>query len=347
MGNSMINSESIAKLAGVSRSTVSRVINNYPNVPKKTRDHILKIIEEYNYSPNISAQALKGKRTNTIGLFFISSGAVTENLLNSYYIAAVIENAAMHGYHVLSYIISDTSDEATRKTVKDVFRQQRVDAGIFKGVAGSEPLLEELVAEGFLVGVVDYDFNGRNEENLVITNYECVRTATNVVDYVVGLNHRKIAVLCGDPNKFSGVQRNKGFSIGIDKNISNIDKYWIIPGTFSKESGYKQMKNFLENATELPTVVCASNDSVAFGAINAINEFGLKVPDDISVIGIDDHILSQYIKPPLTTFKVDFAEIYRVVTVALIEAIEKGGNTLPVGLEYETRLIERESCRRI
>lgn len=346
MSNSMINSESIAKLAGVSRSTVSRVINNYPNVPKKTRDHILRIIEEYNYSPNISAQALKGKRTNTIGLFFISSGAVTENLLNTYYIAAVIENAARYGYHVLSYIITDTSDEATIKTVKDVFRQQRIDAGIFKGVAGSEPLLEELIMEGFLIGAVDYDFKGRNEKNLVIANYECVRTAANAVDYVVGLNHRKIAIINGDPIMHSGIQRNKGFLMGIEKNILNIDKYWIIPGVFSKESGYKQMKNFLENATELPTAVCAANDSVAFGAINALNEFGLKIPDDISIIGIDDHILSQYSKPSLTTFKVDFAEIYRAVTVALIEAIEKD-EMLPVGLEYETRLIERESCKRM
>lgn len=346
MGNSMINSTNIAKLAGVSRSTVSRVINNYSNVPPKTRDHVLRIIDEYGYSPNISAQALKGKKTNTIGLFFISSGAVTDNLLNSYYIAAVIENAAAYGYHVLSYIIQDTSDETTIKTVKDIFRQQRVDAGIFKGVAKHEPLIEELIMEGFLIGVVDHDFKGRNEKNLIIANYECIGTATNVIDYIVGLGHRRIAIINGDPNMYSGIQRNKGFAIGIEKNISNIDKYWSIPGIFSKESGYEQMKKFLKNADELPTAVCAANDSVAFGAIKALNEFNLKIPDDISVIGIDDHILSQYTKPSLTTFKVDFAEIYKAIIMALIKAIENGENKQPVRFEYGTRLIERESCAR-
>lgn len=346
MANSVINSEYIAKKAGVSRSTVSRVINDYPNVPKKTRDRILKIIEEYNYSPNISARVLKGKGINTIGMFFISSGAVTDNLLNTYYIASVIENAAMYGYHVLSYIIQDTSDETTIKNVKDIFRQQRVDAGIFKGIAESEPLLEELIEEGFLVGAIDYDFKNRNEKNLVIANYECLITAMNAVDYVVGLNHRKIAIMNGDANMHSGVQRNKGFQMGIEKNISSIDKYWTIPGVFSKDSGYEQMKSFLKNANELPTAVCASNDSVAFGAINALEEFGLKVPDDISVIGIDDHILSRYSKPALTTLKVNFREIYRIVTTKLIEIIEKGDNIPPVRVEYDTLLIERESCKK-
>lgn len=347
MGNSVINSEYIAKKAGVSRSTVSRVINGYPNVPKKTRDRILKIIEEYNYSPNISAQVLKGKSMNTIGMFFIPSGAVTDNLLNTYYIASVIENAAMYGYHVLSYIIRDTSDEATIKAVKDVFRQHRIDAGIFKGISSSEPLLEELVEEGFLVGVIDYDFKDRDEKNLVIVNYECLMTAMNAVDYVVGLNHRKIAVMNGDTNMYSGVQRNTGFQMGIEKNISKIDKYWTIPGVFSKSSGYEQMKNFLKNASELPTAVCASNDSVAFGAIDALTEYGLKVPDDISVIGIDDHVLSRYTTPALTTLKVNFRDIYKVVTTKLIEIIENGDSIPPVRVEFDSLLIERESCRRI
>lgn len=307
----------------------------------------MRIINEYNYSPNISAQVLKGKKTNTIGLFFITSGSVTDNLLSAYYIASVIENAAAYGYYVLSYLIKDTSDKETKRSVKDIFNQSRIDGGIFKGVAKHEPLLEELILEGFLVAVMDLDFKGRNEKNLIIANHESINTAMNAVDYMVSLNHRKIAILCGDSNIFSGVQRNKGFLQGIEKNRSKIDKYWTIPGVFSKESGYKQMKSFLENASELPTAICAANDSIAFGAIEALNEFGLKVPDDVSVIGIDDHILSRYSKPSLTTFKIGFDEIFREVTISLIKAIEGNGPEQPVRLEYGTKLIERESCRKI
>lgn len=343
----MIDSKHIAEIAGLSRSTVSRVINNYPNVPEKTKERVLNIIKEYNYTPNLSAQALKGKKTNTIGMFFFTNGVITDNLLNSFYIASVIENAALYGYHVLSYIIRDTSNEDTIKTVKDVFRQQRIDGGIFKGMAKFEPLLEELIEEGFFISTIDLDFKGRDEKNLCIVNFECEKTATNSIDYVVGLNHRKIAVLNGNTEILSGIQRNNGFLKGIEKNRSKIDKYWIIPGAFSRDSGHEQMRELLKSSAELPTAICAANDSIAFGAITAINEFGLKVPYDISVIGIDDHILSQYFTPPLTTFKIDFSEMYKNATLSLIALIEHRKQKQPVRLEYESRLVERDSCRAI
>ncbi len=342
-----INSSQIAKLAGVSRSTVSRVINNYNNVPQETREKILEVIKQYNYYPNISAQVLKGKRTNTIGLFMISGNLITDNLLNNYSVAAVIENAAQRGYHVLSYIINDTRDTDTIQNVKEVFHQRRIDGGIFKGGANHEPLIEELIAEGFLIGIIDQDLPGRMETNRMVFNFESKKTAENAIDYVVGLNHRKIAIINGDLNKYSGMQKYQGFLNGLEKNSSEIEKYWIIQGEFNKGSGYAGMSKFLKGAAEIPTAVCAANDSIAFGAIEAINEFGLKVPDDISVTGIDDHILSQYYKPPLTTFRVDFGEIYRKLTLSTIEAIERGVNEKFIKIEYDTTFIERESCRRI
>lgn len=347
MLKSTINSAQIAKLAGVSRSTVSRVINNYSNVPQETREKVLEVIKQYNYYPNISARVLKGKKTNTIGLFMISGNVITDNLLNNYSIASVIENAALYGYHVLSYIINDTKDPETIHNVKEIFHQGRIDGAIIKGGANHEPLIEELIAEGFLICVIDQDLPGRTEKNRMVFNFESEKTAENAVDYVVGLNHRKIAVINGNLNKYSGIKKYQGFLRGIEKNSSKIEKHWLIQGEFNKGSGYAGMSKLLKSASELPTAVCAANDSIAFGAIEAINEYGLKVPEDISVIGIDDHILSRYFKPSLTTFKVDFGKLNHEATASLIKAIEQGTNEKFIKVEYDTAFIERESCRKI
>ena len=100
----------IARLAGVSRSTVSRVINNYSNVPPETRDKVMRMIEQYHYVPNASAQVLAGKRTRTIGLFMIEAGHVASDILTNMLIASVIENASSLGYYVLTHIIRDSGE---------------------------------------------------------------------------------------------------------------------------------------------------------------------------------------------------------------------------------------------
>ena len=116
-----INSIEVARLAGVSRSTVSRVINNYANVPNETREKVMKVIQQYNYFPNVSAQVLAGKRARTIGLFLIAPGHVSSDILTNMLIVSVIEHASACGYYVLTHIIRDAKDTETVKNVKEIF----------------------------------------------------------------------------------------------------------------------------------------------------------------------------------------------------------------------------------
>ncbi|MBP1995982.1 LacI family DNA-binding transcriptional regulator [Paenibacillus eucommiae] len=342
-----INSEEIAKLAHVSRSTVSRVINNYPNVPKKTREKVMKVIEEYNYVPNLSAQILAGKKTKTIGLFFINRGHVSEETSANSLITSVIENASALGYYVLTNIIGDTNYTESIKGVKEVFLQRRIDGGIFIGCANHEPMVEELIAEGFIVGIVDQVLPGRNEPNRIVYNFNNEEAAVQAVDYFVGLNHKKIGIINGDMKKSSANFKYKGFLIGMEKHGLQVNDKWIMPGHYEK-GGYQAITDLLANSSEsdLPTAIFASNDNIAYGALRALQDNNIKVPDEISIIGLNDQMLSAHLRPALSTFRANFGLMMQQITQKVIEKIEEGIGTEFIKVSLDLHFIERESCRK-
>lgn len=347
MKKSEINSTEIAKLAGVSRSTVSRVINDYPNVPEKTKEKVMKIIQQYNYYPNLSAQVLAGKRTRTIGLFLIDSGHVSTDMISSLLIARVIESASLLGYYVLTHIIRDTGDKEAIRTVKESFYQKRIDGGIFIGAANYEPFLEQLIAEGFIIAILDQDLPGHNESNRLVINFDNETGGEQAIDYLVSLNHKRIGVIKGDLERFSGPAKFQGYKNAMIKHNLQLVDNWIISGDFNEASGYKAVYDLIRiNGSDLPTAIFTANDNVAFGAIRALNELGIRVPEDISIIGFDDHALSSRFKPALTTIHVDFELLMHKLTSALIDRIEKDTKVFKQ-LMVGTSLVIRDSCREI
>lgn len=330
----------------MSRSTVSRVINNYPNVPEETRKKVMDVIKKYNYYPNISAQILAGKNTNTIGLFWVSNGKITEDYLSNFFIVSVIENAARYGFLVLTVVLSNLSDEKNINLVKEVFYQGRIDGGIFIGCKNYEPIIEDLISEGYKIGLLDHYAEGHNEPNRIIVNFDD-ETAEKAIDYIVRLNHRKIALIHGDLNRYNGKQKYEGFLRGLKKHNIMIRDEWQGFTDFSTNAGYNEMKKILESSSDFPTAVCCANDNIAFGAMKAIFEKGLKIPYDISIIGIDDHMLSSLVKPSLTTFRVDFSLMIKTLTENVIKVINNESNGQFLYVQYGSKLIERESCRKI
>ncbi|WP_438347493.1 LacI family DNA-binding transcriptional regulator [Paenibacillus sp. FA6] len=346
MKNTEINSTEIARLAGVSRSTVSRVINNYPNVPTKTREKVMQVIEKYQYVPNLSAQIMAGKRTRTIGLFLKSTGLVSNDMLTNMLITRVIESASLRGYYVLTHIMRTKTDEEEARIVKETFQQRRIDGGIFIGAANHEPLIEELIGEGYLVGIVDQNSLGRTESNRIVSNFDNITGMRLGVDYLVSMNHRKIAFIKGDPLRWSGPEKYEGFMQAMAAHYLPVNGEWIIPGDFSEEGGYRATKEWLGTVSELPTAIFSVNDSVAFGALRALNEAGIQVPEQISLLGFDDHVLSSRINPALTTIHVDFYEMMENLTDAMIQSIEKGPQQFQKFIA-KTSLVVRDSCRAI
>jgi LacI family transcriptional regulator len=343
--NSKIKSDEIARLAGVSRSTVSRVINNYSNVPAETRDKVMKVVEQHNYFPSVSAQVLAGKRVHTIGLFLIEPGNVSGDSLTNMLLVSVIENASEHGYYILTHIIRDTKDADTVKSVKEIFFQNRIDGGIFIGAAISEPLIEELIAEGFIVGVVDQKHLEFPQPNRVVANFNNDSGMKQAVAYLAGLGHNRIGVINGDMKRLSGQTKYEGFKKAMRMCNLHVNPDWVLPGDFNERSGYDTIHTLLRNTNDLPTAMIAANDSVAFGAIRALKEHGLQVPEDMSVIGFDDHVLSEKHHPALTTIRVDFSDMLKQLTANLIAKIERDTTDIKE-ITLDCSLVVRDSCRR-
>lgn len=341
-----MNSVEIARLAGVSRSTVSRVINNYTNVPEKTRDKVMKVIKQYNYFPNVSAQVLAGKRARTIGLFLVAPGHVSSDILTNMMIVSVIEDASAYGYYVLTHIIRDAKDAETIKNVKEIFFQRRIDGGIFIGAATHEPFIEELIDEGFIVGVVDQVHPEASQSNRIVTNFNNESGMKQAVAYLTGLGHTKIGVINGDMNRLSGPTKYEGFLKAMKLCGLEVNPDWVLAGSFHEQSGYESIHAFLRTEGERPTAIIAANDSVAFGAIRALKENGLLVPDDMSIIGFDDHALSEKHHPALTTVRVEFSDMLKQLTSILITKIEHPTDDIRQ-ITLDCSLVIRNSCKRV
>lgn len=341
-----INSIEVARLAGVSRSTVSRVINNYSNVPQKTREKVMKAIKELNYFPNVSAQMLAGKKSRTIGLFMVSSGEIAVDVLTNMMIVSVIENASDLNYYVLTYIIRDVSDEAAINNVREIFYQRRIDGGIFIGTKQDEPFVDELIAEGFIVGIFDQEHTGTPAPNRIVANFNNESGMKQAIAYLLGLGHRQIGLINGDRSRLSGMAKYEGFHGAMRQHGLEIQPDWIIDGDFTEEAGYNAIKELLQRAEQIPTAIIAANDSVAFGAVRALREHGMKVPEHMSIIGFDDHVLSEKHSPPLTTVRVDFKHLFKELMQAVIEQIEQQSDSIKE-VRYDCTLIIRDSCRRL
>lgn len=338
-----INSTEIAKLAGVSRSTVSRVINNYPNVPEKTREKVLKVIKENNYYPNLFGQVLAGRKTETIVLITIDDGVISNDAIHSYLITRVIETAANYGYYVLTMVIRDSKSQASKDKIKEVFHQRRVDGGIVIGVNKTEEFVEELIKEGLILGILDQEPSPEGESNRITYRFPNKQAGAIATEYLVRLNHKNIGIINGNMDRLAGIQRYEGFADVMKKYNLPVRQEWVLQGDFNQQSGYNAMLHLLASGAELPTAIFAANDSVALGALKALKEFSISVPEDISIIGVDNHLLSAYSTPALTTVKVDFEEIIESLTVHVIKAIT--GEKIDKVPKMELELLIRDSCR--
>ena len=341
-----LNSNDIAKLAGVSRSTVSRVINGYSNVPEDTKKRVMKIIKENHYYPLFSGQLLTGKQTNTIGFFWVTSGDIARDALSSSYFAHIIDAAAANGYLVLSCIVPNLTEKKHINYVRRIFMQGRIDAGIFIGINNNEPLITEIIESGKIVGLFDYYHKNENFKNCITVNFDR-SSGEKSIDYLYSLGHTKIGITDGDMARFSSVQRHESFLKGMMKHNIPIQNKWLRFGGITNDSGYEAANDLFNScADDLPTAMCANNDAVAFGIYRACKERGLKIPEDISIIGIDGHPNGLFSYPALTTIQFDFKEMFSSLVSRVIGAINQEENV--ASNEYICgELVERQSCKNL
>lgn len=338
-----ISSNDIARLAGVSRSTVSRVINGYSNVPPETYERVMKVVKEHHYYPQVSARALSGKSTNTIGLFWVGRRSqMAYNLLTSSFFMHIVDAAAERGYLVLASFVDDLVEKANIRNVRKIYMEGRIDAGIFIGVSNTEPLLDELVELDKIVGVFDYYHEDEDQPHRISSNFER-DSGEAVIDYLYSLGHRKIAIIDGDLSRLSCIHRHESYMRGMLKHRLPLKNKWMAYGGIVKETGYPAAKRLLEGCLDdLPTAICANNDDVAFGVYQACAELGLRIPQDISVVGMDCQPSGENSSPPLTSFYYDFQQLFASLTNRVIDCIEGKPDVLQADFT-PGRLVVRDS----
>lgn len=345
-----LNSTEVARLAGVSRATVSRVINNRESVTKETREKVMSIIEQFGYVPDINGQLLTGKTPNTIGLFMAFSelyrdSVREEDIHVSLMMKQIITTAAYMNYFVLTHIEYHAEQPDSKKRIKDMFLQKRISGGIFIGFSDHYDLIDELVRDGYVIGVMDADISQNQQPNYIVVNQPS-NLAARAVDYLVSLGHRNIMAMHGNPKRYMGRMREDSFNEAIRRH--GIEPWPIqLHSDFDQTGGYQSMQKYLASTkNDIPTAVVCANDDVAMGVIKALNEYMIRIPQDVSVIGSDDILLSKYVTPPLTTFHVDFYTLVGRLTQKVIDCLSKPFTTQHTEI-FGAALVERDSCRKI
>jgi LacI family transcriptional regulator len=326
----------VASRAGVSPTTVSHVINNTRFVSADARQRVLDAMAELNYRPNVLARSLRRGETRTLGLILPDSA-------NPFFaeIARAIEDSAFrNGYNV---ILGNSENELTKEQVYvDVLVNKQVDGLIFVATGDHSPSLEQLVRDGLPVVVVDRRLTGLDVDTVLTDNLQGGLTATR---YLLDLGHRRIACITGPSNLTPSAERVIGYRQALQERSLPVDESLIRKGDFHPHSGYLTVSQLLHSAPR-PTAFLICNDMMAIGALRALAEAGLQVPQDCSLVGYDDIELASYVTPPLTTIRQDKNAMADAAVQLLLERIADPG--LPARTRIlPIRLVERQSTRRI
>jgi LacI family transcriptional regulator len=333
-----VTSRDVAERAGVSRTTVSFVLNEVEGVriSKETRQRVLDAAQELGYVPNAVAQALASRRTRIIGLVFSRSyHHLTSDDFLLQIVDGLLDVVRQHGIRLLLDSIENL-DQAD--AYLNLARAKRIDGVVLSLPRSDDIELRTLVEEGFPVVLI-----GRLPDldicSVDVDNRTAARTA---VEHLLSLGHTRIGCITnGAPSFIAASDRLLGYQEALATADIPCDETLVRYGNYSPESGFEAMTSLLQEP-DLPTAVFVASDVVAFGAMAAIQEHKLKIPDDIAVVGLDDIPLSRFFYPPLTTVRLPAAELGRKAGELLFDLIlrqvEPGRQVL-----LETELVVRAS----
>jgi LacI family transcriptional regulator len=329
--------QDVARAAGVSTSTVSHVLNETRPVNADTRQRVLDAMAALDYRPNRLARSLRNRRTNTLGVLLPNSA-------NPFFAQILLGIEAACFEHDYNVILGNANDDARREMAYlDVLVSKQVDGILLVSTGAYRKALDLLAPRGVPVVMVDRSpaevYEGWQIDAVYTDNEEGGRQAT---DYLIQSGHRRIACIGGPALLTSGAGRVIGYRLALERAHLPVDETLILEGDFEHEGGYQAGKALL-NLPEPPTAIFACNDLMAVGVLYAASEAGVRVPDELSVIGFDDIPLASYTVPRLTTVTQQASLLGRAgVDLMLARLKERSRPTqhrcLPV------TLTERASC---
>ena len=335
----MVSMKDIAQECGVSVATVSKALNGQQDISEQTRQRIFEAVKEMGYTANSAARALKTNRTYNLGILFID--LQNHGFMHEYFAATLnsfrIESERC-GYDI-TFINSNVGHQNTSYLQHAMYR--RLDGVAVICADYQDPLVQELIYSDIPVVTLDHAFY--NRAAVLSDNMNGLET---LVHYVYGRGHRRIAYIYGNPTAVTE-NRLRGFYRACEAlELKVPDEYLTECEYHEPASCYRATKQLLA-LPEPPTCILFSDDYTWLGGMNAIREAGLRIPEDISVVGYDGVHLAQALNPPLTTWQQNTEELGRLAASMLIERIEHPRTAAPEHVVVTGRLLKGGTVSRL
>jgi LacI family transcriptional regulator len=313
-----VTSKDIARRLSISQSTVSRALRGDPRVSAETKARILEAARQMEYTPNLAARSLITRRTGTIGL-------IVSDITNPFYpeLLGVLHNEfALAGYRTV--LFNERTDAPLERHVADLVNGAAVDGLVYVSATLGMPL------PGSGTGRIPVVLVNRYVEGDAVDTVVCDNRSGGraVAEAMLDLGHRRVALISGPENATTRRDREQGFREGLESRGDELDDTLRRVGQFSHHSGYQWGLDLLASRTR-PSAIFAANDLIAFGALDAARRIGIRVPDDLSVVGFDDIDMAGWEAFNLTTVKQPLGKMGREAVGLLLERIAAAEDAVP------------------
>jgi LacI family transcriptional regulator len=332
--------EDVARLAGVSRSTVSRVINDHPNVRQETKERVWQAVRESGYQPNVVARSLVTNRTQIIGV--VISESVTTLFTDPFFpllLRGATEACNAHQYQLMLSLLTTRADE--EEMYQRVMRNGYLDGVIVASTSLDDPLIASLLRDR-----VPFITVGRYpDERVHYVDADNVGGARMAVEHLIRLGHRRIATITGRLDMAAGQDRLEGYRQTLQAHRISVEDELIVEGDFTEGSGTMGMQRLLPAS---PSAVFVASDTMAVGAVKALRQAGRRIPEDIALVGFDDIPLASAIEPGLTTVRQPIERSGSMAVEVLLSILQDSSESrekAPIHrIVLPTELVIRDSC---
>lgn len=323
----------VAGLAGVGVGTVSRVLNNEPNVSEKKRKLILEAIEKLDYSPNIYARGLSGQKSYVLGLFCDDP--------RGDYVSGIVRGALLSckelNYHLIVEIIG--SEHSTDDLNTFLKRTQLDGAIVLSPLCDDKALLNVFDKNKVSIARISSHLPYPRAVDVGIDDYQA---AYEMTEYLLSLGHKKIGFVKGDPDHGGANDRYNAYMSALESANISYRPSFVKQGYYSYDSGILCARELL-SGSDRPTAIFASNDEMAAAILSVAREFGIKVPGELSIAGFDDGSISQRVWPPITTIRQPVEALARAAVEGLIDGAKHDSLAQDRKVKLDFELIKRAS----
>lgn len=335
----VVTIKDVAKMANVAPSTVSRVIANNPRISEKTKARVREVMEQLGYYPNFQARSLAAKSTKSIGVIMPNSAFYAfQNPFFPEVLRGISTKAHASKFGI--YLSTGGTEEEIYEEVTAMVQGSRVDGIVLLYSRADDKVMKLLEKTEIPFTVIGRPYT--NEEFITYVDNDNIMSTKKVTEHLIEHGHRNIAFIGGNIQYMVTRDRLTGYQYALaEAGIDNFD-FYVIHEEFMKENGKESIKSLMSLAAP-PTALVTQDDLMAYEIISYLMDMNINVPKDVSIVSFNNLILSEHIKPPLSSVDINIFELGYQAMDCLIEKINNP-NTLPKRITIPTKFVERKSC---